>query len=78
MLCCGSGSEFGKVLVPAPAPIPDPDKISHSFPITKIFHKTLPFQSWPLIYDFLTYVGRKVLLKGIKLGFLFVNFGQFP
>jgi hypothetical protein len=30
-ICCGSGSDFGKGLVP----VPDPDNILHNFPTTK-------------------------------------------
>ncbi len=60
-ICCGSGSDFGKVLVP----VPDPDNIEHSFPTTKNLHKVLPLQcqnqlyfpeSCPLMFDFLTFL----------------------
>jgi hypothetical protein len=53
----GSGSDFGKVLIP----VPDPDNIYDSFPRIKNLYKILPFQcqkqhyfpkSWPLILDF--------------------------
>jgi|688.fasta_scaffold1320494_1 hypothetical protein len=43
MICCGSGSgsDFGRVLVPAPVPasVPDPDNIKH-FPKTKTCTKS--------------------------------------
>jgi hypothetical protein len=31
MICCGSGSDFGKVLVPALGLVPDPESILDSF-----------------------------------------------
>jgi hypothetical protein len=34
MICCGSGSDFGKAFVPVPAP--DPDNIWQIFPKRKI------------------------------------------
>jgi hypothetical protein len=61
MIYCGSGSDFGKLLVP----VPDPNNIWHSFPNKKNWHKILPFQcqkqqhyfpeSWPPSFDLLTF-----------------------
>jgi len=60
MICCGSGSDLGKVLVLVPAP--DPDNIKHSFPKTIKLHKILPFQfqnqliSWKAGLSFLVFL----------------------
>jgi hypothetical protein len=85
MICCGSGSDFDSGS--------GPDSGSGSrqnlaqFSNNKKFAQNLAFsmsaaayfpESWPLIFDFLTYVGIKALLKGIKVVFLLVNFGRFP
>jgi hypothetical protein len=40
MICCGSDSDFGKVLVP----VPDPDNIEQFSEKTKKIPKILPFQ----------------------------------
>jgi hypothetical protein len=51
MICCGSGYDYRKVLIPvpvpapapAPVPAPDPSNIHHSFPKTKNFAQNLTF-----------------------------------
>jgi hypothetical protein len=42
MIYRGSGSDFGKVLVPFPVPVSVPDNIKNSFP-TKIFYTNFAF-----------------------------------
>jgi hypothetical protein len=60
MICCGSGSDLGKLLVPVPLRI---QTFRHSLPKTKTnctktcrFNVQLIYQKvWPLNFDFLTY-----------------------
>ncbi len=43
MIYPGSGSHFGKVLMPFPVPVSVPDNIKNSFPTTKIFYTNFAF-----------------------------------
>jgi hypothetical protein len=59
MIYCGSGSYFGKVLVPFPVPVPDLDLFGTVFKnSTKscLFNARSSIVRWHLIFDFLTYV----------------------
>jgi hypothetical protein len=46
MVCCGSSSDFGKVLVPIPVsvPAPDPRQYLAQFSKNEKLHKILPIQ----------------------------------
>jgi hypothetical protein len=72
LICCRSGSDFGKILVP----VPDPDKFSSFLKAIKIA-QNLAFlmpeaayfpESWPLILDFLTFFLIFYVGSGSKSG----------